>query len=283
MRIGVVFPQTELDGDPDAARRFGLAAEELGYDHLLAYDHVVGATHDREPKLTGPYTERDPFHDPFVLFAYLAGMTRRLEFATGVLILPQRQTVLVAKQAADLDLLSGGRLRIGVGIGWNYVEYDALGQDFRSRVRRLEEQIPLLRRLWGEDLVSFSGAFDRIDRAGILPRPRRMIPLWMGGSTEAAYRRAAKIADGFIFSRDGAEAWEGLALYERFLAEQGRDGAGKELLLRFAASPADIAATAEQWRARGGTHVSVCTMGRGLRGVTAHIDFVAEAMRKLRQ
>ena len=149
MKIGAVYPQTELRGDPDAVRRIGLAAESLGYDYLLAYDHVVGAVHaDREPALTGPYTEHDPFHDPFVMFAYLAGITDRLEFATGVLILPQRQTVLVAKQSADLDLLSGGRLRLGVGVGWNYVEYNALGQSFARRGQRADEQIGILRSLW---------------------------------------------------------------------------------------------------------------------------------------
>ena len=161
MQIGVVYPQIELGGDPDAVRRIGLATEELGYDYLLAYDHVVGATHDREPKLWGPYTDQDPFHDPFVMFAYLAGITERIEFVTGILILPQRQTVLAAQQAADLDLLSGERLRLGVGVGWNYVEYDTLGQDFDVRGPRLDEQIGFLRSLWSEPLVSFEGQFSR--------------------------------------------------------------------------------------------------------------------------
>jgi probable F420-dependent oxidoreductase len=152
----------------------------LGSDHLLADDHVLGATHDRESKLTGPYTERDPFHDPFVMFAYLAGMTQRLQFVTGILILPQRQTVLVARQAADLDLLSGDRLRLGVGIGWNYVEYTALGQDFHARGKRLAEQVELLRRLWEEPLVDFKGTFARVDRAALNPRPRRRIPISYG-------------------------------------------------------------------------------------------------------
>jgi alkanesulfonate monooxygenase SsuD/methylene tetrahydromethanopterin reductase-like flavin-dependent oxidoreductase (luciferase family) len=134
MKVGVVYPQIELGGDPNAVRRIGKAVEDLGFDYLLAYDHVLGAVHaDRTPPLPGPYTERDPFHDPFVLFGYLAGITERIGLATGVLVLPQRQTALVARQAADVDLLSGGRLRLGVGVGWNHVEYEALGQDFRSR------------------------------------------------------------------------------------------------------------------------------------------------------
>ncbi len=174
MRIGVVYPQIELGGSPDAVRRIGLATEQLGYDHLLAYDHVLGAVHaGREPALTGPYTEHDPFHDPLMMFAYLAGMTQRLNFFSGILILPQRQTALVARQVADLDLFSGGRFRLGVGVGWNYVEYDALGQDFKTRGAREEEQIEVLRRLWTEPVVDFTGRFDRIERAGTAPGPPR--------------------------------------------------------------------------------------------------------------
>ena len=149
--------------------------------------------------LTGPYTEHDPFHDPFVMFAYLAGITERIGFATGVLILPQRQTALVARQATDVDLLSGGRLRLGVGVGWNHVEYEALGQDFRTRGAREEEQIELLRRLFTEPVVDFSGRFDRVDRAALVPKPARSIPIWLGGFGEVAFDRAARLADGFIF------------------------------------------------------------------------------------
>ena len=215
MQIGAVYPQIELRGDPDAVRRIGLAVEELGFDYLLAYDHVLGAVHaDRTPPLTGPYTERDPFHDPFVMFAYLAGLTERIHFATGILILPQRQTALIARQAADLELLSGSRLRLGVGIGWNHVEYQALGQDFRTRGARQEEQIGLLRRLFSEPVVDFSGRFDRIDRAALVPRPAHPIPIWLGGSSEPAYDRAARLADGSVFIGSdishSIEAWNRL-------------------------------------------------------------------------
>ena len=215
MQIGVVYPQNELRGDPTAVRRIGRAVEDLGFDHLLAYDHVLGAVHaDRTPPLTGPYTEHDPFHDPFVMFAYLAGITERIRFATGVLVLPQRQTALVARQAADVDLLSGGRLRLGVGVGWNYVEYEALGQDFRTRGARQEEQIELLRRLFTEPVVDFSGRFDRVDRAALVPKPARPIPIWLGGSGEVAFDRAARLADGFIFFGGGidhaVDAWNRL-------------------------------------------------------------------------
>jgi probable F420-dependent oxidoreductase len=185
MKLGVVYPQTELGGDPDAVLRIGLATEELGFSHLLFYDHVVGAVHeDREPPLRGPYTDDDPFHDPFVALGYLAGMTKRIDLVTGVLILPQRQTVLVARQATDVDLLSGGRLRLGVGTGWNHVEFEALGQDFSSRGRRLDEQIEFLRELWTKPLLTRRGEFDTIDRAAINPRPNRVIPVWIGGFAE---------------------------------------------------------------------------------------------------
>ena len=276
MKIGVIYPQTELGGDPEAVHRIGLAAEELGYDHLLAYDHVLGATHDREPKLTGPYTDKHPFHDPFVMFAYLAGMTRRIEFITGILILPQRQTVLVARQAADLDLLSHERFRLGVGIGWNYVEYDSLGQDFHSRGKRLGEQITLLRRLWSEPLVAFDGPFDRIDRAALNPRPRRTIPIWFGGFADVALRRAATLGDGFIFVDGAGDALELASRMRQFLKEAGRSQAGFGLhcnMLR-AKSPQAVVETASRWRDIGGTHVSVVTMGQNFTTIDQHIDYM---------
>lgn len=214
MKIGVVYPQIELGGDPNAVRRIGKAVEDLGFDYLLAYDHVLGAVHaDRTPQLSIPFTEHDPFHDPFVMFAHLAGITERIGFATGILVLPQRQTALVARQAADVDLLSGGRLRLGVGVGWNPVEYEALGQDFRTRGARQEEQVGLLRRLFTEPVVDFAGRFDRVDRAALVPRPARPIPIWLGGSGDAAFERAARLADGFIFFGGGTraiDAWKRL-------------------------------------------------------------------------
>src|SRR4029077_19378899 len=204
MEIGVVYPQIELGEDPNAVRRIGKAVEDLGFDYLLAYDHLLGAVHhDRTPPLPGPYTERDPFHDPLVMFGYLAGITERIGLATGVLVLPQRQTALVARQAADVDLLSAGRLRLGVGVGWNHVEYEALGQEFRGRGARQEEQIELLRKLFTDPLVDFSGRFHRVDRAALNPQPTRPIPIWLGGSSEAAFDRAARIADGFILLAGG--------------------------------------------------------------------------------
>jgi probable F420-dependent oxidoreductase len=279
MHIGVVYPQIELRGDPVAVRRIGTAVEELGFDHLLAYDHVLGAVHaGRAPALTGPYTEHDPFHDPLVMFAHLAGITRRIGFATGILILPQRQTALVARQAADVDLLSGGRLRLGVGIGWNPVEYEALGEDFHRRGTRQEEQIDLLRRLWTEPVVEFSGQFDRVDRAGLLPKPTQPIPIWLGGYGSAAFDRAARVGDGFIFGgRAGnvVDAWNRL---REKVADLGRpvEQLGGDYVVLSRTGVSDLVAKLEGWREAGGTHASVVTMGLGLDSTDAQVDYLAE-------
>jgi probable F420-dependent oxidoreductase len=253
--------------------------QDLGFDHLLAYDHVLGAVHaHRTPQLTGVYTEHDPFHDPFVMFAYLAGITERIGFATGILVLPQRQTVLVARQAADVDLLSGGRLRLGVGVGWNHVEYEALGQDFRTRGARQEEQIELLHRLFIEPVVDFSGRFHRVDRATLVPKPARPIPIWLGGSGEKAFDRAARLADGFIFIGGDVEhtvdAWK--RLRDR-VGDRGRsvENFGGEYVTALRGGLREPGAEIDAWRDAGGSHVSVVTMGLGLDSVDAHIDYLA--------
>src|SRR5579883_498792 len=199
MQYGVVFPQIEFGNDPEAIKDYAQAAEGMGYDYLLIYDHVLSAHPEREPKLTGPYTHEHPFHEPFVLFGFLAGATKRLQLTTGILILPQRQTALVAKQAAEIDVLSKGRLRLGIGLGWNYVEYEALGTDFKTRGRRVEEQVEVLRKLWTEPLVTFRGKDHVISNAGLNPMPiQRPIPIWFGGAAEPALRRAARLADGWM-------------------------------------------------------------------------------------
>ncbi|MFV8818701.1 LLM class F420-dependent oxidoreductase [Haliea sp. E17] len=285
MQIGVIYPQKELRGDPQAVRLIGLASEAMGFDALVAYDHVLGASHDREPPLQGPYNEHDPFHDPFVMFAYLAGITERIEFVTGILILPQRQTALVARQAADLDLLSGERFRLGVGIGWNYVEYSALGQDFSTRGKRVGEQVALLRQLWREPLVDFHGEFDRIDRAALLPRPRRQIPVYMGGFVDIALQRAAKIADGFIFADGAADAFEQLPRLQSLLQAEQRDGAdfGFQCNMLRAKSAREVADTVCRWQEAGGTHAAINTMGMGFTTADAHLDYldkVADALDK---
>ena len=285
MKAGVVYPQIELGGDTGAVKAFAQAAEDMGYDHIVIYDHVLGAVHaGREPKLTGPYKESDPFHEPLVTYAFLAGVTRNLGLATGVIILPQRQTALFAKQAADVDLFSDGRLRLGVGVGWNWVEYDGLemSQHWRRRGKRQEHQIALMRKLWEQPLVTHEDPDHKIDRAAILPRPKRQIPIWLGGSNEVAYDRAARIADGFMFSgRTQTEAVRIKARIEVQLATLGRgtDGFGFESIQQYSRGdnqwPGDIKA----WRDAGGSHISVVTMGANLTTVDGHI----EAIRRWRE
>lgn len=291
MKVGAVYPQIELGGDPAAVHCIGRAAEALGYEHLLMYDHVVGAVHEnRTPPLwaRGPYTDKHPFHDPLVVFGYLAAITQRLEFVTGILILPQRQTVLVAKQCADIDLLSGGRFRLGVGTGWNYVEYEALGQSFQTRGDRLTEQIGYLRRLWSEPLVTFQGRFDRIDRGNINPRPRGRIPIYCGGFAEPAYQRAAKLADGFIFAASIANsALPGWSRVRELLSEAGRpvSGFGAQYIVQDdfgrGLEPGAVVDSIRQWQAAGGTHASVVTMGRGFETADQHIDHLATVRQRL--
>jgi probable F420-dependent oxidoreductase len=282
MKVGAIYPQTELGGDVGAVKAFAQAAEELGYDHIVIYDHVLGADHaGREPELRGPYKNTDPFHEPLITYAYLAGITERIELVTGVLVLPQRQTALVAKQAADIDLFSGGRLRLGVGVGWNWVEFDGLElpDTFRKRGRRQEAQIALLRKLWAEQLIDHEDDFHRIDRAGILPLPKRQIPIWLGGSTEIAYERSARVADGFLISgRSQDYAAKIKTRIEEHLDGLGRDRSefGFESIQSYNRGPnrwpEDIAA----WREAEGSHISVVTMSAGFEKVDDHIDAIRQ-------
>jgi len=279
VKFGVVYPQNETHGDPQALHDLGLAVEELGYDSVLFYDHVVGAEHaDREPPLWGPYTEEHSFHDPLVAFGYLAAITSKIELATGVLILPQRQTVLAAQQTADADLLSGGRLRIGVGTGWNWVEYDALNEDFTTRGKRLDEQILLMRELWSQPLVTFDGTFHKLERCCINPRPNRQIPIWVGGFSEPAFSRAARLGDGYTFAGDQDDAIVGMARVRELLGENGRsvEDFGFEYTLTRARDVASVLEATERWQAAGGTGVSVLTQKIGFDSVAGHIDYLAD-------
>lgn len=284
MKIGIIYPQTELGGDPEAVRRFALAAEARGFEHFLAYDHVAGASHaNRDPELTGPYTEKDTFHDPFVMFAHLAAITKTIRFVSGVLILPQRQTLLVARQAADVDLFSGGRFTMGIGIGWNHVEYTALGVPFRQRGARLSEQVEVLRLLWSGKEVDFTGEFHRIDRATLNPPPKRQIPIWMGGFSKAALKRAAQVGDGFIFARLLADPIKSFDFLRGFLDEAGRDhsGFGFQCNLPLGTPLDDIVPEAEKWRAAGGTHLAVNTMGGGMTTTDQHLAYLEGAADRL--
>jgi len=267
MRVGVVFPQTELGGDPGALRAYAERVEELGFTHILAYDHVVGADPSVHAGWNGPYDVNTTFHEPFVMYGYLAAVTREVELVTGVIILPQRQTALVAKQAAEVDLLSEGRLRLGVGIGWNAVEYEALGEDFSRRGRRSAEQITLLRRLWTEQTVTFDGDFDRVTGAGLAPLPvQRPIPVWIGAASAPGYERAGLLADGwFPMMAPGAELDEARAVVERAAVEAGRDPAaiGMEGRVTWRGDGEAVTDELKAWAEAGASHVSINTMSAG--------------------
>jgi probable F420-dependent oxidoreductase len=224
MRIGVVFPQTELGGDPSAVRAYAQGVEQLGYAHLVAYDHVVGADPAVHQGWAGPYDVHTTFHEPFVMFGYIAAITS-LELVTGIIILPQRQTVLVAKQAAEVDLLTDGRFRLGVGLGWNAVEYEALGKDFSNRGERLDEQVTLMRRLWTEPSVTHHGVHETVTGAGLAPLPvQRPIPVWFGGGAERALRRIGRLGDGwFPQVPPGDKLEEARAIVRQAAVDAGRD------------------------------------------------------------
>lgn len=267
MDIGVVFPTTQIGTDPAAIRDFAQTAEGLGYRRLLAYDHVLGAVHaDRDPPLPGPYTENDPFHEPLVLLGFLAACTTTIELATAVLVLPQRQTALVAKQTAEVDVLSGGRFSLAVGTGWNYVEYESLGASFEGRGRRLDEQVEVLRRLWREPVLDYRGEFHRIDRAGIAPRPvRGDIPLYFGGGAETALRRAARSGDGFVFGSASPHTHQRATRLREMLTEQGRDPAAfpLETMIDYSLGPEVWVEQMSAWEASGGSVLALRTMSTG--------------------
>jgi len=284
VRVGVVYPHQEIGDDPARIAAFAQAAEDLGYAHIVAYDHVVGADPTNRPSWwKGAYTNRDSFHEPFVLFGYLAAVTKKLELAFGIVILPQRQTVLVAKQAATLDVLSRGRVRLGAGIGWNHVEYEALGMNWRDRAKRIEEQIEVLRLLWTQELVDYTGRWHRIDRAGIKPLPvQRPIPLWMGADEEVAVKRVARLADGwFSHLAPNEEGRAGLERFRGYVREAGRDPArvGVEGRVAATGSVDEWVRQAEVFRDMGMTHLELRTAGSGFRDVDAHID----AMRRFKE
>ncbi|HYB41176.1 MAG TPA: LLM class F420-dependent oxidoreductase [Candidatus Methylomirabilis sp.] len=277
MNIGVVFPQVEIGSDPAAIRDYAQAVEAMGFTHILVFDHVLGANPERLGGWKGPYTYRHSFHEPFVLFGFLAAATRRVELVTGILILPQRQTALVAKQAAAVDVLSAGRLRLGVGVGWNPVEFDALGARFTDRGKRIEEQIELMRALWTKDLVTFQGQWHSVPDAGINPLPvQRPIPVWMGGESEVVVHRAARLADGWMpHFRPGAEAQAIVDRLHGRIRDAGRDPAafGIEGRMTLAQVPAEQRAKElAAWRAmRGVTHLCIHTAGLGLATPAEHV------------
>jgi probable F420-dependent oxidoreductase len=281
VNIGVVFPQTEIGPDRGAVRAYAQRVEELGFTHLLAYDHVLGADPEVHKPWTGPYDVRTTFHEPMVLYGYLAAVTS-LELVTGIIILPQRQTALVAKQAAEVDLLTGGHFRLGVGLGWNAVEYEALGKTFADRGRRVAEQVELLRRLWTEESVTFTGQFERVTGAGLAPLPvQRPIPVWFGAQSRPAYIRIGKLADGwFPQVPPGPRLDEAKAVVAEAARQAGRDPAALGMEGRVSwgeGGAAKLVDHVNRWRDAGATHVSVNTMGAGLGAVDGHLTALTAA------
>ena len=277
MQIGVTFPQTEIGADPLVIRDYAQSVEGLGYSHLVAFDHVLGADPAHRPGWSG-YTWRDMFHEPFVLFGYLAALTH-LELLPAVIILPQRQTVLVAKQAAEVDVLTGGKLRLGVGVGWNPVEYEALGMDFHMRGRVEEEQIEVLRLLWSQEIVSYKGQFHTITEAGLNPLPvRRSIPIWMGGRADALLRRTARLGDGWLPQGKPDERMrEAVERLQSYITEAGRDPRKVGIEARMNAREGDLdewVRQTEGWRDLGATHISINTMGAGFKSPGEHIEAI---------
>ncbi|NDJ76183.1 MAG: LLM class F420-dependent oxidoreductase [Chloroflexi bacterium] len=276
MKIGAVFPQTEIGDDPGAIREYTLALEEMGVDYVLAYDHVIGADPTAYPDRRFVYTDQDAFHEPFVLFSFMAGITRRLSFVTGILILPQRNAVLVAKQAAALDVLSGGRLRLGVGVGWNRAEMEAQGFDFRTRGWRSAEQVRVMRALWSEPLVTFEGEFHTIHAMGLNPLPvQRPIPVWFGGGADPVLRRLARYGAGWIpASMAPAQAEPIIENIHRYFAEAGRSPTelGIDVRINLNRQPrAKWESYVTGWRKLGATHIALNTMGNQFASVDEHL------------
>jgi probable F420-dependent oxidoreductase len=296
MKLGIYFPSTELDPRPEVVQEFTRAVDAMGYDYVVTADHVLGAPHDREPPMWGPYDQRDAFFDPFLLFSYMASVSERLEFATSILVLPQRPTVLVAKQVADLAVLSGDRFRLAVGVGWNYVEFAALAQDFSRRGARMDDQLAMLRRLWTEELVTGAVGDEVIDRAGLNPRPSRPVPVWLGGYADPALRRGARVGDGFSFGGviDDVEPMQ--RRLQELLAEYERDPAGFGTELVMVSPPAEgqgrwprdrpsflggMMDTVERWSGIGGTHLAVTTYWMGFEHLHQHLDYAQRAIEQI--
>lgn len=280
MQLGAIFPQTEIGADPAAVKDFAQAAEALGYEHLLVFDHVLGADPTRRAEWNRPYNKDDMFHEPFVMFGYLAAVTEKIEMCTGIIILPQRQTALVAKQTAEVDVLTGGRLRLGIGVGWNEVEYEALGETWENRGRRSAEQIEVLRLLWTQEVVNYEGRYHKITHAGINPLPvQRPIPVWFGGGAPQVVRRIARMGDGWFpqFQPDGA-GQERIAEMRALAANYGRNpadiGIEGRVALMDSDNPDDWNRLAAAWDEAGATHLSVNTMRAGLKGPDRHIDAI---------
>ena len=282
MKLGLSFPQTEIGTDPSKIKDFIQSAEDLGYDFITFVDHVLGEEAPRGASFAGNYTRDFMFHEVMVLMGYAAAVTNRIGLGTAVMILPQRQAVLVAKQAAEVDLLSGGRLRLGVGLGWNKVEYDALGMPFGNRAKRFSEQIDVMRELWSQRVVEYRGDFHNFDSAGINPEPiQRPIPVWIGAMKEVAVRRAARVGDGwFMYPRQdpGDEAHAMISTYRQAAAEAGREpdslGVNATVFANQGSGPDEWRSIMEKWERMGVNELTFRTAESGLKNLEAHMDAI---------
>ncbi|MGY9054502.1 MAG: LLM class F420-dependent oxidoreductase [Alphaproteobacteria bacterium] len=275
-QFGAFFPTRDMPADRVAIRDWAQAAEEIGFDYIEVSDHVLGADRAALPDFEGPYDVDDSFHETFVTLAYIAAVTEFVGLASGVLILPQRQTALVAKQAAQVDILCEGRLRLGIGVGWNPVEYEALGEDWKVRGRRQEEQVQLMNQYWTERTVTFEGEFDRVSNAGVNPLPiQRPIPIWFGGGVDAVLKRAAKYGQGWIpLGNANSNTTGQLEKLHGYLKEEGRDPAtfGVEAWIRHSlGGPEEWRGAVEKWRGMGASHATYYTSGQGVGGVDEQI------------
>jgi len=287
MKVGFVYPQNEVPATTGALRDIVLTLEGIGYDHMLVYEHILGANPNRPGGWTGIYSSVDSFWDPFTMFSYLAGTGSKLEFVTGVLVLPQRQAVVAAKQAACVDLMTDGKLRLGVGLGWNEVEYAGLGENFNNRGARIEEQVKVMRQLWTKPLVTYAGRWHAIDDCGINPLPvQRPIPVWFGGGADKAIERMARMGDGwFPGPKTVADARPQLELMDASLKKNGRSwqSFGLEPRVMFKRGKEDeFKRHVSEWMEAGATHICVNTLGLGFDSSSAHVDALGEAIRLLK-
>ena len=285
MQIGAVFPHNEIGNDPGAIKAYAQGVEAMGITHLLIYDHVLGADPDREGGFRGPYDKDVAFHEPFTTFAFIAGVTDKIDLITTVMILPQRQTVLAAKQAAEVALLSNNRFKLGIGVGWNELEYVGLNETFNNRGRRQEEQVDVMRKLWSEDSLDYTGEYHRIDKASINPRPSKTIPIWFGGSAPALLDRVARLGDGWIplmGANDKAKACIDTIKQTRKAAGLSFANFGIQAQAQYAGgSPERWRKHAEAWREMGCTHLAIATHNAGPTNVDGHLARIGEYQQAL--
>ncbi|MED5341566.1 MAG: LLM class F420-dependent oxidoreductase [Pseudomonadota bacterium] len=285
MQIGAVFPHNEIGTDPGAIKAYAQGVEAMGITHLLIYDHVLGADPDREGGFRGPYDKDVAFHEPFTTFAFIAGVTDKIDLITTVMILPQRQTVLAAKQAAEVALLSNNRFKLGIGVGWNELEYVGLNETFNNRGRRQEEQVDVMRKLWSEDSLDYTGEYHRIDKASINPRPSKTIPIWFGGSAPALLDRVARLGDGWIplmGANDKAKECIDTIKQTRKAAGLSFANFGIQAQAQYAGgSPERWRKHAEAWREMGCTHLAIATHNAGPTNVDGHLARIGEYQQAL--